>query len=72
MDSANKDGDELLGDVEGEGPLVIEHLRAGDSGLILRGLETVLALLAALEGVADAEIELRAVVEVARHVNWAG
>ena len=57
-------GHELLGDVESECPLVIGHLRARDRGLILRRLQPVLALLAALEGVADAQVELGAVVDV--------
>ena len=56
----------MLGDVKGEGALVVGHLRARDGGLILRGLQAVLALLAAFEGVADAEVELRAVADVGR------
>ena len=44
--------------------LVVRHLRARHGGLILRRLQAVLPLLAALEQVADAQIELRRVVDV--------
>ena len=66
MDWASRHRHELLGDVERQRPLIIQHLRARDGGLILRRLQPVLALLAALDRVADAQIELRVVVEVAR------
>lgn len=58
------DVDELLGNVEDEGALVVGDLRASDGGLILGGLQAMLAFLAALEGVAEAQVELSLVVDV--------
>jgi hypothetical protein len=58
------DADELLGDAKDDQALVIGNLRACDGGLILGRLEAVLALPAALEEIADAQIELGLVVDV--------
>src|SRR5208337_9788 len=57
---------ELLTDVEDKLSLTVGDLRAHHGGLILRGLKAVLALLAALEQVAQAGIELRLLVNVVR------
>ncbi len=55
---------ELLGDVEDELTFVIGNRRTRDRSLIFGGLKAVLAFFAALEGVADAKIELGLVVDV--------
>ena len=56
--------DELLRDIGGQGALVVGDGRDGDCGLIARGLQAVLAFLAALDQVAEAEVELRVVVDI--------
>ena len=58
--------DELRRHVEGEGALIVRHQRFGLRGDVLRGLQAVLAFLAALEKVGDARIELRGFVNVFR------
>ena len=57
--------DELRGGLEGDRALVIGHLRARDRGLVLRRLEAVLALPSALEEIAETEVKLGRVIEVA-------
>src|SRR5580700_7088966 len=59
-----KDGDELLRNVEDQLALVVSNGGGGGSGLILGGLQAVLALRAAFEGVAGAEVKLRLVIDI--------
>ncbi len=54
------------GNTEGQTALIVGNLRAGHSGYIPGGLQAMLPLLASLEQVADAQVELRDVVEVIR------
>src|SRR5271170_5345527 len=58
--------DELLRDIEGELALAVGDLRARYGGRIFRGLEAVLTFFAAFEKVANADVELRIVLEVVR------
>ena len=55
---------EVGGHLEGESALVIGHGRASHGRLVLRRLQAVLPLLAALEEITDADVELRRLVDV--------
>lgn len=58
--------DELRGEIEGELTLVVRHLSARYGGRVFRGLQTMLALPATFEEIADADVELRLVRQIVR------
>ena len=59
-----EDSDELLGKIEDELAFIVSHCKTRSGGLVLCGLQAMLALLAELEGVAEAQVKLRLVVKV--------
>ena len=58
------DVDELSGDAESKAAFVVVDLRSCDGCLVFGCLQAVLSLLAALEQIADTQVELRRVVDV--------
>ncbi len=58
------DVDELRSHAEGETALIVRDLRPGHGRQVLGRLQAVLPFLAAFEQIADAQIELRCVVDV--------
>src|SRR5208282_4371347 len=53
----------LLGHVISQTALVVLHLRTGDGGGILRGIDAGLTFVPTLEGVGEAQVEFRDVVQ---------
>src|SRR5262249_11413973 len=59
-------GNELLGDVENQLALAVGRLVTHDSRLVAGRLEAMLTLFAALEKIANAQVELRLIGEIVR------